>query len=129
MARGQTMNSQTMLALGSFAGAAIQAVADIAAWRDRWNLSHAKGATNTKRNPPLWILICWFLGVILTSVLGTFLLMYHPQPEVKTVIQIVEKPIPCPATKTGPATAKSGKGGVSNAHSGSGDTTTINPNK
>jgi hypothetical protein len=35
----------------------------------------------------------------------------------------------CPAIKTGPATAKSGNGGISVAHSGNGDTTTANPKK
>ncbi len=53
---------------------------------------------------------------------GTALLLHPPKPDVIEKTIAVEKPVPCPATKTGPATAKSGKGGTSVAHSGNGDT-------
>lgn len=114
------MNFQTLLALGCFAGTVIQSAADIAAWRDRLKLAQ-KDEALSKLHPPAWILICWFLGVASTAALGGLLLAYHPQPEIKTVTQIVEKPVPvpCPATKTGPAKAR---GGIAIGHSGNGDT-------
>lgn len=71
------------------------------------------------------MLLVAFLGVGF----GVWLLDHPIKPRVVVQTKTIEKivSIPCPAIKTGPATARAGKGGTAIGHSGSGDTNTITP--
>lgn len=67
-------------------------------------------------------IVIYIIGLCGVVALGVALLMYHPQPKIIEKPVTVEKLIPCPPAKTGTASARSGAGGVSTAHSGSNDT-------
>jgi len=82
-----------------------------------------------KHNPlglSFWLLCIGFVAPI---AFGVYLAYHPPKPVVKTVTTTVKEPIPCPAIKTGPATAKAGKGGTAIGHSGNGDTYNVPPPK
>lgn len=113
---------QQLLAFGCFVGTAIQTVIDAAAWQE--GRRRRKGQIKPSKMSILWPVL-WILGPVITVAIGVALLMYHPKSSVQARTDTVEKTIPCPPTKTGLATARSGKGGTSIAHSGSGDTYTL----
>lgn len=71
-----------------------------------------------------WRPVLWIVSPVLLVAIGVFLWTYQPAP--RMVEKVVEKQVsmPCPATKTGPATSK---GNNSPAHSGNGDTYTTVP--
>jgi hypothetical protein len=67
-----------------------------------------------------------FVGMASCIIFGCWILFSDPfRPTTIEKIVTVEKAAPCPATSTGPATSKSGSGGTSISHSGSGDTYTL----
>jgi len=81
----------------------------------------------TLKSSPLFLSIVLFLGTAVTIGVGTWMFAAKPlRPKINTVEKTVyvDRPIPCPAIKTGTASAK-GTGAI--AHSGNGDTYTINP--
>jgi len=94
---------------------------------DRLNSKKTKAPmTSSKRTGYLASLL--FLGTVGCIVFGSWILLADPfRPVIVERTVTVEKHAPCPATSTGPATAKSGANGTSVAHSGSGDTNTIQP--
>jgi hypothetical protein len=63
----------------------------------------------------LWMLL---LGACLSAFTGVWMGYHPPKPQIVTVDRAVEKN--CPATQTGPATARGGHDAT--AHSGNGDT-------
>ena len=115
------MSLQMLLAIGCFLSSIVQAAADIAAWKDRLKVANAGGSMESKKHPPVWVLILWFFGVAGTAAVGGYLLAYTPPVEIKTVTQTIEKPIPCPPAKTGSVTTR---GNNSPANSGVGNTVT-----
>lgn len=77
----------------------------------------------TKFNP-LFVSIVLFIGMVLTTAVSTWMFVAKPlRPTIRTIEKTVyvDRYLPCPPTKTGPATARSGSGGTSVAHSGSND--------
>jgi hypothetical protein len=82
--------------------------------------------TSSKRT--LFLAGLLFLGMVACIVFGCWILFADPfRPVTVERTVTVEKFMPCPATSTGPARAKSGANGTSAAHSGNGDTYTIQP--
>jgi len=115
-----------------FVFSAIQAVGAIFALVDRNHWRKAMIANPSSPQPAntefhLVIIVLLASGALAAAGLGGYLIGHPIQPEIKTVVQTVEKIVPCPAIKTGPATAKAGKGGTATAHSGNADTYNTNP--
>ena len=71
----------------------------------------------------IWRPLLWVASPVILVAIGVALWNYQPTPRT-TVEKVIEKPVsvPCPAIKTGSATAKAGKGGIAIGHSGNGDT-------
>ncbi len=103
--------------------AAVQAVAGILTIRRQYKvwLLTKEGSMPKSPSIPLaaWLL---FAGCSFSAGAAIWVGYNPPKPQVLTVERVVEKVVPCPATSTGSATARAGNGGISNAHSGNGDT-------
>ena len=105
---------------GSFVLSGLQAVAAVFQIRDRFS-EEGKMSSHKGRDWAIALLLVG--GAVFATGLGVWVVDHPPKPiVVQAAPQIVEKTAPCPPSKTGPATAKSGQGGTSFAHSGSGDT-------
>ena len=110
------MNPYALMAIGSFACTAIQGVDSFFSLRDR-SMRKSLGADMTSsRVQSGWFAASLITGAVVTAILGTALLMYHPKPITVEKTVTVEKAIPCPPAQTGDATSK---GGNSPAMSGS----------
>lgn len=109
------------MAVGSFVCTAIQG-AQATVWLfDRYKLKSQEVDVTSGNRGRLWFAILPVAGVILTAVIGTALVMYHPKPVTVEVPVTIEKIVPCPPAKTGPATTR---GEQSPANSGNGNPTT-----
>jgi hypothetical protein len=123
------MGLSTIVDLFCAGSAAIQALAAILYiwdWKSKSKLPRAQMAAGKK--------IFTFVLAIGALVMVGFSVWLHDHP-----LKLIEKTVNvdkpascptcpvCPATKTGPATAKAGQGGVAIGHSGNGDTFTLPP--
>ena len=119
------MGMTQILAICCFIISAPQGLSASLQLMDRFGGKTEEGAMDSPRTHRTFSACLLLVSTIFTIGLG-FWIWYHPLKPVTIERTItVEKPIPCPATKTGPATARSGPGGTAIGHSGNGDTYTI----
>jgi hypothetical protein len=99
---------QGWLSFGCFICAVIQTIQGWDAWQVRRTRTIEKAATQQPDKLHLdWARpLFWILAPVLTAVVGTVILMYHPQPQTVVKTVTVEKTVPCPPTKSGAATTR-----------------------
>lgn len=116
--RGQKVTAQTVFSFGCFVSTAIQTFIDYLSWSDRRKQRAADSDMTAVNRRGALLPFLWIAAPVLTAVVGTALLMYHPKPVTVEKQTIVEKAVPCSPTRTGPATTH---GAQAPAISGSGN--------
>jgi hypothetical protein len=115
------MNPYVLMAMGCFICTIIQGIEASVSLYDRFKPRSSEANTMSSKGGVLAVAILSIVGTIVTAVIGTALLMYHPKPEAVEKPVVVEKAVPCPPATTG---AASTHGAQSPANSGSQNTTT-----
>lgn len=105
-----------LIQIAAFLFSATQGVAAIFQIKDRMS---DEGKRSPHKRRDTGIAITLVLGTAVAGMLGVWMLDHPQKPQV--IQRIVEKTIPCQKVMTGSASAKSGKSGISIAHSGNGD--------
>lgn len=120
------MDISKILAICCFILGIPQGFSSILQLIDRFNRKHTVNIDSTRPHHTFTAFLL-LASTFITIFLG-FWVWFHPLKS--TVIEktiTVEKALPCPAIKTGSATAHSGSGSTSIAHSGNGDDYNIQP--
>jgi hypothetical protein len=115
------MNPYVLMAVGSFICALIQGVDSFLSLRERFKQQSSGANMASDNHRSGWLAGSLVIGAVGSAIIGTALLMYHPQPVTVEKTVTVEKPILCPPSQTGAATSK---GTNSPATSGTGNTIT-----